>query len=98
MDSKTWIFLYFYCFHIVYNFVVDEIHSMNKEEILEFKRRQEKAGGSQSIFCYEEWLETGNSKILEDLINYNEDDVHATEHHYLWLKNHSNQNAYKQLL
>ena len=62
------------------------IKEIAKSESLSFKWRHEKAGGSQSIFWYEEWLETKNQEILDDIINYNEDDVRATEHLYLWLK------------
>ena len=62
------------------------IKDIAKSEFLGFKWRHEEAGGSQSIFWYEEWLEIGNSEILDDIINYNEDDVRATEHLHLWLK------------
>lgn len=57
-----------------------------KSEFLEFKWRHEKAGGRQSIFSYEEWLEIKNQEILDDIINNNEDDVRSTEHLYLWLQ------------
>jgi predicted RecB family nuclease len=46
---------------------------------LDFKWQHEKAGGAQSIFWYEEWLDTKDRKILQDIINYNEDDVNATQ-------------------
>lgn len=61
------------------------IKDIAKSEFLKFKWRHEKAGGGQSVFWYEEWLETGKPEILNDIINYNEDDVRATEHLYLWL-------------
>jgi len=61
------------------------IKDIAKSDFLDFKWRHEKAGGGQSIFWYEEWLETGNREVLDDIINYNEDDVRATEHLYLWL-------------
>ncbi|HAW6249833.1 TPA: TM0106 family RecB-like putative nuclease, partial [Legionella pneumophila] len=41
---------------------------------LNFKWKHEKAGGAQSIFWYEKWLETADRTILQDIINYNEDD------------------------
>lgn len=63
------------------------IKDIAKSRFLNFKWRHEKAGGSQSVFWYDEWLETGNREILDDIINYNEDDVRTTEHLYLWLKN-----------
>lgn len=52
---------------------------------IKFKWQHEKAGGAQSIFWYEKWLETGDRKILQDIINYNEDDVRATEFLHKWL-------------
>ncbi len=45
-----------------------------------------KAGGAQSIFWYEQWLESGDRKILEDIIQYNEDDVRATVFLKKWLQ------------
>ena len=53
---------------------------------LGFEWQHEKAGGAQSIFWYEQWLETGNKAILQDIINYNKDDVRATEFLHKWLK------------
>lgn len=52
---------------------------------LNFKWQHEKAGGAQSIFWYEMWLETKDRNILQDIINYNEDDVNATEFLHKWL-------------
>lgn len=52
---------------------------------LKFEWRSAKAGGAQSIFWYEEWLEKNDRKILQDIINYNEDDVRATEFLHNWL-------------
>ena len=72
------------------------IKDIAKSDFLGFKWRHEKAGGGQSIFWYEEWLETGNRDILNDIINYNEDDVRATEYLYLWLLHQGN--TPKQLL
>ena len=54
---------------------------------LDFKWQHEKAGGAQSIFWYEQWLETADREILQDIINYNEDDVRATEFLHRWLNN-----------
>lgn len=62
------------------------IKDIAKSSFLNFKWRHQKAGGGQSVFWYEEWLEIGNSEILEDIINYNEDDVRATECLFAWLK------------
>jgi len=55
---------------------------------LNFKWQHAKAGGAQSIFWYEEWLEKNNRNILQDIINYNEDDVNATEFLHKWLINY----------
>ncbi len=52
---------------------------------LNFKWQHEKAGGGQSILWYEKWLETGDRKVLQDIINYNEDDVRATEFLHNWM-------------
>lgn len=52
---------------------------------LKFEWRNAKAGGAQSIFWYEQWLESGNRTILQDVIDYNEDDVRATEFLHNWL-------------
>jgi uncharacterized protein len=74
--EKTILFpLYFY-----------SIKDIAKSIFLNFKWRHQKAGGGQSVFWYEQWLETSNREILEDIINYNEDDVRATECLFLWLK------------
>jgi uncharacterized protein len=52
---------------------------------LDFKWQHQKAGGAQSIFWYEKWLETNDRSVLQDIINYNEDDVKATEFLHTWL-------------
>lgn len=52
---------------------------------LKYKWRHEKAGGAQSIFWYEKWLETEDRNVLRDIVNYNEDDVRATEFLHNWL-------------
>ncbi|MDP3901656.1 MAG: TM0106 family RecB-like putative nuclease [bacterium] len=56
-------------------------------KFLDFKWRHKKAGGGQSIFWYETWLETGDKDILQDIVDYNEDDVRATEFLHQWLIN-----------
>jgi predicted RecB family nuclease len=52
---------------------------------LNFKWQHAKASGAQSIFWYEKWLETSDRNILQDIIDYNEDDVRATEFLHVWL-------------
>lgn len=62
------------------------IKDIAKSKFVNYKWRHPKAGGAQSIFWYEKWLETGDKQVLQDIINYNEDDVVATEHLHNWLK------------
>lgn len=64
------------------------VKDIAKSRFLDFKWRHPKAGGVQSIFWYEKWLETGDRQVLQDIINYNEDDVRATEYLYEWLTSH----------
>lgn len=61
------------------------IKDIAKSRFLNFKWRHAKAGGAQSIFWYEEWLEKKDRGILNDIVNYNEDDVRATEYLRDWL-------------
>lgn len=61
------------------------IKDIAKSSFLNFQWRHAKAGGGQSIFWYEQWIETGDRQILQDIIDYNEDDVRATEHLHLWI-------------
>ncbi|MBU0732460.1 TM0106 family RecB-like putative nuclease [Patescibacteria group bacterium] len=65
------------------------VKDIAKSKFLDFKWRHPKAGGAQSIFWYEKWLETGDKQVLQDIINYNEDDVRATEYLYKWLTSQS---------
>lgn len=74
--NKSVIFpLYFY-----------SIKDIAKSSFVNFKWRHAKAGGGQSIFWYEQWLESKDRQTLQNIIDYNEDDVRATEHLHLWLK------------
>ncbi len=61
------------------------IKNLAKSRFLNYRWRHEKAGGAQSIFWYESWLETGNRAVLNDIVNYNEDDVVATKALRDWL-------------
>lgn len=61
------------------------IKDIAKSSFVNFKWRHAKAGGGQSIFWYEQWLETKDRQTLQDIIDYNEDDVRATEHLHLWI-------------
>lgn len=61
------------------------IKDIAKSKFVDYRWRHPKAGGAQSIFWYEKWLETGDRQVLDDIINYNEDDVVATEYLHQWL-------------
>lgn len=65
------------------------IKDLAKSRFVNYKWRHQKAGGAQSIFWYEKWLETTDKQVLQDIIDYNEDDVVATEHLLNWLKTKS---------
>lgn len=54
-------------------------------KFLGFEWRSSKAGGAQSIFWYEEWLNTENREVLNTVVDYNEDDVRATKFLRDWL-------------
>lgn len=61
------------------------IKDIAKSPFLKYKWRHPKAGGAQSVFWYEKWLETQDEKVLQDIVDYNEDDVRATEFLHKWL-------------
>lgn len=65
------------------------IKDIAKSKFLDFKWRHAKAGGAQSIFWYKQWLVDGDRSVLNDIVDYNEDDVRATEYFYNWLVHHS---------
>jgi len=59
---------------------------------LGFEWRDPKANGAQSVCWYEQWLKTGDRKLLDAIVQYNEDDCRATFHIKEWLTdflNHS---------
>ncbi len=62
------------------------IKDIAKSKFINFKWRDAKAGGAQSIFWYEKWLEENDPKVLQDIIDYNEDDVRATEILFEWFE------------
>lgn len=73
---------------IIFPLYFYSIKDIAKSKFLQYKWRHPKAGGAQSIFWYEKWLETGDRQILQDIVNYNEDDVVATEFLHHWLSDH----------
>ncbi|MFH1046801.1 MAG: TM0106 family RecB-like putative nuclease [Patescibacteria group bacterium] len=50
-----------------------------------FERNGAIAGGGESVAVYEHWLESGDRKYLDDIIDYNRDDVIATRKLKDWL-------------
>ncbi len=62
------------------------IKDIAKSKFLAYKWRHQKAGGAQSIFWYEKWLETKDPSVLSDIVDYNEDDVVATRALHVWLR------------
>ena len=52
-----------------------------------FRWRHEDASGLNSVLWYEEWLKSGNKQSLQDVIDYNEDDVRATWALKVWAQN-----------
>lgn len=52
---------------------------------LGFEWRNPKANGAQSVCWYEQWLKTGDRKLLDAIVQYNEDDCRATFHIKEWL-------------
>ncbi|MDP3970493.1 MAG: TM0106 family RecB-like putative nuclease [bacterium] len=73
---------------VVFPLYFYSIKDIAKSPFLNYKWRHPKAGGAQSIFWYEKWLETQDTKVLNDIISYNEDDVIATEYLHNWLLEH----------
>ncbi len=54
---------------------------------LGFEWRDLQANGSQCIYWYNQWLETGDRTFLDTIQRYNEDDCRATRHLKDWLMN-----------
>lgn len=71
--------------HVIMPLYFYSIKDIAKSPFVNFQWQHEKAGGSQSIVWYQEWLEAQKRDILQDIINYNEDDVRATEAVHQWL-------------
>ena len=43
-----------------------------------FQWQAEDAGGAASVVWYNDWIEKGDKKILQKILDYNKDDVVAT--------------------
>jgi len=67
------------------------IKDIAKSDFLGYKWRHPEASGANSIFWYEKWLETGDRARLQDIVDYNEDDVIATKVLHEWLIDNSPQ-------
>jgi predicted RecB family nuclease len=55
------------------------------EKLYGFERTAEVAGGDESVVRFEEWLETGDDTVLEDVERYNEEDCRSTVALHEWL-------------
>ena len=53
---------------------------------LGFQWRAEDAGGAESVVWYNDWLKSGDQKIMDKILRYNEDDVRATLFVKEWLE------------
>ncbi len=76
-------------FDVVKKCVVFPLYFYSIKDIckhLGFTWSKKEASGAQSIFWYEQWLESGDRKVLQDIIKYNEDDVRATLFLKKWLQ------------
>jgi predicted RecB family nuclease len=55
------------------------------EELYGFERTAEVSGGSESVVNFEEWLETGERKLLDEIRDYNEEDCRSLYELHRWL-------------
>jgi len=55
------------------------------EELYGFDRTADVSGGSESVVNFEEWLETGERKLLDEIRDYNEEDCRSLYELHLWL-------------
>ena len=56
------------------------------EKLYGFERTAEVAGGDESVVRFEEWVETGDDSILEEVERYNEEDCRSTYELHEWLR------------
>ncbi|MFA4845429.1 MAG: TM0106 family RecB-like putative nuclease, partial [Patescibacteria group bacterium] len=54
-----------------------------------FTWRSEDAGGANSVLWFEEWLKKKSPKLLQKILEYNEDDVRATHQLQRWVREHA---------
>ena len=55
------------------------------EEVYGFERKAQVSGGSESVVNFEEWLETGQRALLEEIRAYNEEDCRSLYELHRWL-------------
>jgi predicted RecB family nuclease len=55
------------------------------EKLYGFERTAEVAGGDESVVRFEEWLESGDDAILDEVERYNEEDCRSTVELHEWL-------------
>ncbi len=55
------------------------------EKLYGFERTAEVAGGDESVVRFEEWLETGDDALLDEIERYNEEDCRSTVELHEWL-------------
>ncbi len=56
------------------------------EKLYDFVRTADVSGGDESVVRFEEWVETGDDAILEDVERYNEEDCRSTYELHEWLR------------
>ncbi len=56
------------------------------EKLYGFERTAAVAGGDESVVRFEEWVETGDDTILEEVERYNEEDCRSTFELHEWLR------------
>ena len=56
------------------------------EKLYGFERTAEVSGGDESVVRFEEWVETGDDSILEEVERYNEEDCRSTFELHEWLR------------
>ncbi|MBI4437603.1 TM0106 family RecB-like putative nuclease [Candidatus Uhrbacteria bacterium] len=54
-----------------------------------FQWRSEDASGANSVLWFEEWLKKKTPKLLQKILEYNEDDVRATHRLQRWVREHA---------
>ncbi len=54
-----------------------------------FEWRAEDASGANSVLWFEEWLQKKSPKLLQKILEYNEDDVRATFKLQRWIREHA---------